>query len=297
MKGVMRARIGAWICAVGIALSPVPALASPGTTSRKRAPPPPPAAAAEPAVTPGQETPLSRAEQLFRRGVTRYETARYDEAVQLWTEAYEILEPTRENRAIRNDLVYNISSAQVEAYRIDRDPKRLRQAKQLLERYVAVYRELSEGDDTSEQEIRQAEARIAEIDAMLDEADRRARLEREQRGTAPAKAAARRQARAMVISGAVLTPLGVIALGVLFAGVGIGVQADRQFEDEPSQREYYRERGRQANVIIAASVAPMVAFLASGITLLVLGKKKERDLRASAVAGRGRFGLGMSGRF
>lgn len=294
----MRARIVPWVCAVAIALSPLPVLASPGATSRKRNPAPPvPAAPAEPVTTPGEETPLSRAEQLFRRGVTRYETARYDDAVALWTEAYEILEPTRENRAIRNDLVYNISSAQVEAYRVDRDPKRLRQAKQLLERYVAVYRELSEGDDTSEQEIAQAETRIAEIDAMLDDAERKARLEREQRGSAPATAAARRQARALVISGAAVTSVGGVALGVAFAGVGIGVQADRRFEDQPAQRELNRRRGRQANVLVATGTALGVAFLAAGIALLVIGKRNQRKLKASPVAGRGAFGLVMSGRF
>jgi hypothetical protein len=229
--------------------------------------------------------------------VTRYETARYDDAVVLWTEAYEILEPTRENRAIRNDLVYNISSAQVEAYRVDRDPKRLRQAKQLLERYVAVYRELSEGDDTSEQEIKQAETRIAEIDAMLDDAEKRARMEREQRGNGPATEAARRQARALVISGAAVTSIGVVALGVAFAGVGIGVQADRRFEDEPAQRELNRRRGRQANVLIATGTALGAACLAAGIALLVIGKRNERKLKTNAVAGRGTFGLVLSGRF
>jgi tetratricopeptide (TPR) repeat protein len=293
----MRARIVPSVCAVAIALSSARALASPGASSRKRGAPPPAPAPAAPAVTPEEETPLQRAEQLFRRGVTRYETARYDEAVQLWTEAYEILEPTRENRAIRNDLVYNISSAQVEAYRIDRDPKRLRQAKQLLERYVAVYRELSEGDDTSEQEIGQAETRIAEIDAMLDDAERRARIEREQRGTGPATAAAKRQARALVISGAAVTSFGVVGLAVAFAGVGMGVQADRRFEDEPGQRELNRRRGRQANVLIATGTALGVAFLAAGITLLVIGKRNERKLRANAVAWGGTYGLGLSGRF
>lgn len=258
-------------------------------------PPPPPSGPSEPASD--EETPLQRAEQLFRRGVTRYETAEYDEAIVLWTEAYGILDPTRENRAIRNDLVYNIARAQVEAYRIDHDARRLRQAKQLLERYVEVYRELSEGDDTSRKEILQAETKIADIDAMLGDAEADAKRREEERDRAPATDAARKQARALVISGAVVTSLGVVGLGVAFAGIGIGVKADKDFEDDPAQREHHRERGRQANVLIATGTSIGVAFLAAGIALLVIGKRNERKLKAGGLAAGGVYGLTLAGRF
>jgi hypothetical protein len=287
------ARIVPWLLAAAVALP----CSRVGAAPRARKPPPPPPPATEEATPSSDPTPLQRAEQLFRRGVARYETAKYDEAVQLWTEAYGILEPTRENRAIRNDLVYNISRAQVEAYRVDRDPKRLRQAKQLLERYVAVYRELSEGDDTSGNEIAQAETKIAEIDGMLQEADREAKRNADARASEPAKSAARRQAKALVISGAVVTSAGIVGLGVAFAGIGVGVRADREFEEEPAQRETNRRRGRQANVLVATGTAVGVAFLAAGIALLVIGKRNERRLRATAVAGGGVYGLALAGRF
>jgi hypothetical protein len=282
-------RIVPWLVAAAVALSSAQTSAAP----RANKPPPPPDVEPKEPLPPAEQTPLQRAEQLFRRGVARYELAKFDEAVQLWTEAYGILEPTRENRAIRNDLVYNISSAQVEAYRIDGDPRRLREAKQLLVRYVEVYRELSEGDDTSEQEIKQAETRIAEIDAMLLEVEKK----REAREREPATSAARRQARALVISGAVVTSFGVVGLGVAFAGLGVGVRADREFEQEPAQRELNRRRGRQANVLVATGTAVGIAFLAAGIALLVIGKKNERKLKAAPVAGRGTYGLALAGRF
>jgi tetratricopeptide (TPR) repeat protein len=291
VRSLAMTRVAPWLVALAVGLTGVQTRAAP----RNRRPPPP--VPTEPAPAPAEETPLQRAEQLFRRGVARYEIAKYDEAVQLWTEAYEILEPTLDNKAIRNDLVYNIARAQVEAYRIDHDTRRLRQAKQLLERYLEVYRELAGTDEPSAPEVAQAEGRIAEIDAMIREAEQAAEQERAARDNAPAKDAARRQARALVISGAVVTSLGVVGLGVAFAGIGVGVQADRAFEDEPAQRETHRRRGRQANVLVATGTAVGVAFLAAGIALLVIGKRNERRLRADALAGGGTYGLALSGRF
>ena len=293
MQPVAMHRRVPWLVVAAMVLASIP----PASAAPRASKPPPAPDTAPKEAEPAEETPLQRAEQLFRRGVARYETAEYDEAVVLWTEAYGILEPTRENRAIRNDLVYNIARGQVEAYRIDHDARRLRQAKQLLERYVEVYRELSEGDDTSKQEILQAETKIADIDAMLADADRDAQRAREARDRAPANDAARRQARALVISGAVVTSFGVVGLGVAFAGIGIGVKADRDFEDDPAQREHHRERGRQANVLIATGTSIGVAFLAAGIALLVIGKRNERKLKAGAMAGGGAYGLTLAGRF
>jgi tetratricopeptide (TPR) repeat protein len=263
--------------------------------SRRKPPPPPPAP--EPAAAPGAPNNVDRAELLFRQGLSHFETSEYDEAVRLWNEAYSILDATPENRSIRNDLVYNIARAQVEAYRIDQDARRLRQAKQLLERYSQVYREISAGDEAALSELQRVDMRIEEIDKMIAQAERREADERERARREAASGPAAKQARALVISGAIGTGVGATGLGLAFAGLGIGVRADRDFENMPAERDDARRRGRQANVLVATGFAMGIAFLAAGITLLALGKRNQRRVRTSPTAGRGAFGLAVSGRF
>ncbi len=285
MAETMRTRSWAIVGAVAVMLDPARVRAAPPT------PPSPP-----PQET-NTDTPLARAEVLYRRGVSRYEVSKYDEAIAMWTEAYDILEATPENRAIRNDLVYNIARAQVQAFRIDDDLRRLRLAKQLLARYLEVYRELSAGDPAAEAEIARADRRMAEIDQMLREAEARA-VQRDERarGSAAGKAA-EKQARTLVISGAIGTAIGAVGLGVAFAGVAIGVRADARFEDEPARRDELRRRGRQANALVAAGAAVGGTFLAAGIALLVVGTRKQKRLRAAPTASAGRFGIVVEGRF
>lgn len=262
----------------------------------KRPPPPPP-----PAVTtagePAQPTAFERAELLFRQGLAHFETSEYDAAVRLWTEAYSLLDATPANRSIRNDLVYNIARAQVEAYRIDNDTRRLRQAKQLLERYSAVYRELSAGDPSALSELQRVDLRIDEIDAMIREAERREADERERQRRDAAKGPEGKQARALVISGSVGTAIGIAGLAIGFAGLGVGVRADKDFEHMPDERDDARRRGRQANVLVATGFAIGVAFLATGVALLAIGKRNQRRLEATPTASRNSFGFAILGRF
>ncbi|HWB75101.1 MAG TPA: hypothetical protein VG755_09090 [Nannocystaceae bacterium] len=264
--------------------------------AKPKPPPPPPPVAAEPAES-EQPTAVDRAELLFRQGLAHFETAEYDQAVRLWTEAYSILEATPANRAIRNDLVYNIARAQVEAYRIDHDTRRLRQAKQLLERYSSVYRELSAGDSAALSELQRVDLRIDEIDGMIREAEQREAAERERQRRNAAAGPEGKQARALVISGAVGTAIGIAGLALGFAGLGVGVRADKDFERMPDERDDARRRGRQANVLVATGFAMGVAFLATGIALLAIGKRNQRRLEATPTASRNGFGFAVLGRF
>ena len=82
----------------------------------------------EPSAAPSEADP----EGIFRRGQAKYETADYNGAIELWTEAYALVDSTPENASIKALLIYNLAQAHSKAYEIDGDPIHLKQAQQLL---------------------------------------------------------------------------------------------------------------------------------------------------------------------
>lgn len=126
------------------------------------------AAAAGPAR--GDKKTLDEASELYKQGKTKFEMAEYNAAIELWKEAYAKLPEGEESRAIKNDLVYNISEAQVRAYEIDRDPTHLRKARVLLSDYLRNHEALYGTEDAAVQERAAAKQRLDDVDAMLEDA-------------------------------------------------------------------------------------------------------------------------------
>lgn len=113
---------------------------------------------------------LDEASELYKQGKIKFEMAEYTAAIDLWKEAYGKLPEGDESRAIKNDLVYNISEAQVRAYEIDRDPTHLRKARVLLADYLRNHEALYGTGDEAVQERAAAKDRLDEVDAMLENA-------------------------------------------------------------------------------------------------------------------------------
>jgi hypothetical protein len=114
---------------------------------------------------------MDEVRQLYTDGRARFDTLDYQGAIDLWTKAFGLLPAEEENRSIRNDLVYNIATAQEEAYKVDRDPTHLRQAIGLLRRYVDEYKAIYKPTPEARAEVEKVKARIAELEARLAEAE------------------------------------------------------------------------------------------------------------------------------
>jgi hypothetical protein len=125
----------------------------------------PPDAGADPTTQDAGE--LEDVRQLYEEGKAKFDTYDYAGAIDLWTKAYAKLEPVEGNREIRNNLVYNIATAQEKAFEINGEVVHLRQARALLQRYLDEYKSLYRPTDEGREEVAKVEARIQEIDDRI----------------------------------------------------------------------------------------------------------------------------------
>jgi hypothetical protein len=110
---------------------------------------------------------LAEVRQLYDEGKAKFDTYDYPGAVDLWTKAYAKLEVIEGNREIRNNLVYNIATAQEKAYDLNGDVAHLKQARALLQRYVDEYKALYKPTPEGREEVAKVEARIQELDDRI----------------------------------------------------------------------------------------------------------------------------------
>lgn len=120
--------------------------------------------------------------ELFRSGQDHFETSDFDEAIKLWTRAYEELPHAPEHQPIRAMLLANLAQAHVQAYAIDESLEHLRQADGLFVRYL----ELIDPADAQTHDTIEAERR--RIAGILEEAEQRQR--EQERATRPEPAPA-----------------------------------------------------------------------------------------------------------
>lgn len=129
------------------------------------------APAADEGQPPPQDANLAEAQELYAQGQTKYETGDYEEAVGLWKQAYAKLPNTQDTQRIRHALVYNIASAELKSYQVSQDVTRLRKARVLLTDYLAGHRKLYGDGEEAKADRSEVEARLAEIEKMLEEAE------------------------------------------------------------------------------------------------------------------------------
>lgn len=293
-------RLGAVVISAGMLVATRPAAAA-----ARREAPAASAAASQPATPSDQpdqpdQPDMDEVRRIYDRGKAKFDTADFRGAITEWTAAYAMLPATDANREIRNDIAYNIATAQEKAYDTYKDPVHLRQARQLLQTFLDEYKSMYSPTPETIAEFKKVNERIASLDARIKEAEAQgvpagtvnAEKQRQQNrlqvvfAADPALHQRYRSGRSMIIGGSVL--LGVGGVSALIAA---GTAADsRDFGGRP---------------LLVASAIIAVGSIVGGALLLGFGVPKRRraleEARSRVVFAptlSDRFaGLAITGRF
>jgi len=250
-----------------------------------------PTAAEPPAATTEPAPDLEQAKTLYGEGKAKFDTYDYAGAIELWTRAYARLPDVSEAGTIRNNLAYNISTAQILAYEQDGDIVRLKRAKQLLEGYLDGLG--STGEEGLEQEIERVRARVAELETQIEAA------ERPRETPPPAKPApstddrGSRKLAPLTIAGIALASTGVALSSGAFVGLALGRRADRRLDDQvddermgmstEADRRALVQDGVTANRLAIGTAAAAGTLVLVGTILAIVGATRQRK-RSRATA-------------
>ncbi len=259
---------------------------------------------------------MAEVKRIYAAGKVKYETKNYSGAIEDWTAALGMLASTPENQEIRNDLVYNIATAQEKAFDLDKDIVHLRTARALLVDFLEAYKTMYRPDEQTVAEFKRVNERVALLDARIAEAERavpppvkeseKRRLDLEVKRLLqndPVLSKQYRSGRSMVVGGSIALGVG----GILLLGAASANAANSR--DSAGNRPSVDQRKTNRNLAIAlASVG--LASAVGGAVLLGLGIPKRRKAREAAVQrvvfaptygpglGGGRFvGIGALARF
>jgi hypothetical protein len=234
------------------------------------------------------------AESKFRAGQTKYETADYDGAIELWTEAYGLVESTPETAAIKALLIFNLAQAHVKAFELHEDTLHLKKARALLDSYRASLELLYADEAARADESAKVDATLADIAAKLDAAERdQAEAEPTPGPTAPPPQVDAPPSNPSPGNPLLFAGVGVTVLGVAMGGVGLGLgaawaaSANDVSGLEPSDldaREQQFTRGRRANSLMIAGGVIAGVLIPTGVALLAIGAKRNADARRSRQA-------------
>jgi hypothetical protein len=250
------------------------------------------------------------AEAMFRRGQAKYETADYNGAIELWTEAYALVESTPETASTKALLLYNLAQAHVKAYELDEDGIHLKQAQQLLQSFRANLSLLYEDKAQLDEETTKVDERLAEIDAMV-AADKPPPVEPPQEEPPPPELEPNpepepetdgrkpRTGKSLIIEGGVFLGLGVGAGVIAIVGAVMGSGANDISDLDPNDftnREQRFATGRTGNVLLIAGSIGAGVLLPIGAALIGVGAKRNKQAKQStAVLQRTRLGGSWGG--
>lgn len=281
---------------------------------------------------PAQPGPLQKVSELAKSAQARYETADFAGAIELWTQAYDLLPTAPEYTSQRSVLAYQIAQACTEAYAIDPKIAYLRKADKLFTGY------LQSVDAQDAETIADIDARLKDIRAKIADSERldAERLERERQDAEQKRAAAeaakqpdpeierRRQARMearrkqaeedakrgrrLSIAGGATIATGAAMLVVMGVGLGRGAKIDDQGDEaiaggnpNPDDLRDLLGKGVTANRLAVAAGILGGALTITGSALVGVGVTRERRARKSlAIAPTwlpGGAGLSLAARF
>jgi tetratricopeptide (TPR) repeat protein len=269
------------------------------------------ALAATAVAAPGESSSNAEAETMFRRGQAKYETADYNGAIELWTEAYALVESTPETASIKALLLYNLAQAHVKAYELDEDAVHLKQAQQLLQSFRNNLSLLYEDKAQLDEETKKVDERLAEIETMLaaskppepedepaDEPPAPEVVEPEPQ-PAPEDAGDARPGKPLIIAGGVLLGLGVGAGVISIVGAVLGSGANDIADLDPADltaREQQFGTGRTGNALAIAGAVGAGLLLPIGGALIGVGAKRNGKAKSTtALLQRTRLGASFGG--
>jgi tetratricopeptide (TPR) repeat protein len=255
----------------------------------------------------------TEAQSLYKQGVAAYGSSDYEKAVELFRAAFEQAQNITDDElkgVVITTLWFNLARAQVKAYDIDPDAKRLRQAKDLIGKYLAL--------DLSEDERRDADAVRSDVEARLAEAkpvpsdapDTGDGTDSAGGGSDPATVEpttdipatdGKKPGRGLIIGGAVVGGVGLatgVALSATAAVMGRNAEDDYVLAESITERDDAALRGYDANTIGIVGLAAGGALLVTGAALVAVGVlKNKRAASAAPMAGRGTLGVTVGFRF
>ncbi|MBK8266627.1 MAG: hypothetical protein IPK80_35545 [Nannocystis sp.] len=248
-------------------------------------------------ATANAEEPLTEARALYQRGITKFETADYAGAIELWTDAYARVPATPETVEVKILILYNLATAHEMAFEVDGEPSHLRQSLILLDGFEGSLEAAYDDPEAIASERARIDERRAAITAKLAAGGDKA--------PADDKAPTDDKARGLTIAGATLLGLGGAGLALMTAGLVMSASANDISDLQPSQIDERTERfqrGRLGETLGIAGAAAAGGLLITGAILLTVGAARARkagDGRArwGASAGPGLVGLGLRARF
>jgi hypothetical protein len=262
------------------------------------------------AAAPTQPGPLQRVGELATSAQARYETADFAGAIELWTQAYDLLPDAPEYVSQRSVLAYQIAQACVEAHAIDPKLAYLRKAEKLFSGYLqSVDAQDAETVADIEGRLKDIRAKIADVDRLEAERLERERQEAERRNAAAeaakkpdpaiekarlAELAARRQAaerdakrwHKISVAGGVTLGLGASMLVVMGVGLGRGAKIDDQGDEaiatgtpDSNELQDLLGKGVTANRLAIATGILGGVLAITGAALVGTGVVRERRAR------------------
>jgi hypothetical protein len=217
----------------------------------------------------------------------------------LWTQAYSKLEDSEETRVIRADLVHNIATARVEAYKVDGKTRHLELARLLLKKYI---KEVADMDGTSFDgavELARNEKKLSEINDILfaeevvpepaaksaKPAARPARRSRRGSYDAPlppgSVAEADSPRRPLRIAGASTMAAGGVMAIVAITGMALGNKAEDDYVASGADRDSVDSQGKRMNGLAIGAGVTAIVFTGVATALLVIDSRKNKDRKVS----------------
>ena len=247
-------------------------------------------------------------EDLYTQGQEAFDAGDYGTAGDKWAEAVRGAEENEDNSATRQTIMNLALDAYLRGYRADDDRTHIDKAKALLDEYEAS---LDATGAALTPEISSEKGKIEDIlsdlAAAAAEADKPDEIETDTKpDTAPPPVILDdKPGQPLIIAGAVLSGVGVIGAGILLTGVigGLGAQADFEAAEVDSPaRDSARTRGKTMNALAITGAIVTPVFLGTGIALIVVGAKRNKEARRSNMMlvpefGPTYAGFGLSGSF
>lgn len=254
----------------------------------------------------------AEAQNLYKQGVAAYGSSDYEKAVESFRSAFEQAQNIADEElkgVVITTLWFNLARAQVKAYDIDPDAKRLRQAKDLIGKYLAL--------ELSDDERRDAESVRADVDSRLAEAKPTPTETPTDEATGaptgddttdpvnpsdePTPGDGKKPGKGLIIGGAVVGGVGLatgVALTATAAVMGRNAEDDYALAESITERDDAALRGYDANTLGIVGLAAGGALLVTGAALVAVGVlKNKRAASAAPMAGRGTVGVTVGFRF
>lgn len=259
-------------------------------------------------MAPAEQADVAQASQLAQTAQARFETAEFTSAIELWSQAYDLLPDTAEYAAQRGMLTYQMAHACVEAYALDPQLSYLRKAERLFAGYLQTLSDRDpDGVAEVEKTLSELRAKIAAIEVAAGEqapaiTDDGAEAEALAHEAAAARLAAQRREEARIagevrarrwrrltVAGGVTVGVGVGLLGIMSYGLVRGRRVDAAGEKEvleggdPGRLSELLQEGTTANHLAIATGVVGGVLAAAGIVMVSRGVVGERRARSELV--------------